>query len=493
MIDTKALKQKILDLAMRGKLVPQDPNDEPVEELLARIREERRKLEKEKKISKVEESDIYWSDDDNCYYEKNDIPTGWSCLQLQYFSHIYTGNSLNEKQKNDLSIKLNYFYHYIATKDIDLSGNINYENGLYIPLYYNLKKAKQNSILICLEGANAGNKIGLTKEEVCFVNKLACVSPFILMSKYVYYFFNSVTFNNEFRDNMQGIIGGIPLSKFKTLSILIPPLQEQERIVNKIDELFRLVDKIERDQQELEELKKQAKDKVLELAVTGKLVKQDPNDEPASVLLGRIKAEKEKLIKEGKIKREKADLEPISDDDKNYYENIPSTWIITTLNNICSKIVDGNHNPPKGSQKKTNYYMLSSQNIINDDIAELNKARFLTKEQFFEENKRTKLSINDILFTSVGSIGRSCVYNYNYNLCFQRSVSVITTLINPYYIKLFLDAPMQQALFNQKASGTAQKGFYLNQLSNLYIAVPPITEQSKIVKKYNIIVSYLII
>lgn len=309
MIDTKALKQKILDLAMRGKLVPQDPNDEPVEELLARIREERRKLEKEKKISKVEESDIYWSDDDNCYYEKNDIPAGWSCLQLQYFSHIYTGNSLNEKEKNDLSRKLNYFYHYIATKDIDLSGNINYENGLYIPLDYNLKRAKQNSILICLEGANAGNKIGLIKEEVCFVNKLACVSPFIVMSKYIYYFFNSVTFNSEFRDNMQGIIGGIPLSKFKTLSILIPPLQEQERIVNKIDELFRLVDKIERDQQELEDLKKQAKDKVLELAVTGKLVKQDPNDEPASVLLERIKAEKEKLIKEGKIKRVASQLE----------------------------------------------------------------------------------------------------------------------------------------------------------------------------------------
>lgn len=316
MIDTKALKQKILDLAMRGKLVPQDPNDEPVEELLARIREERKKLEKEKKISKVEESDIYWSDDDNCYYEKNDIPSGWSCLQLQYFSNIYTGNSLNDKQKIDLSIKLDSFHHYIATKDIDLNGNINYENGLYIPLDYSLKRAKQNSILICLEGANAGNKIGLINKDVCFVNKLACVSPFIVISKFVYYFFNSITFNNEFRDNMQGIIGGIPLSKFKSLSILIPPLQEQERIVNKIDKLFELVDKIEKDQQELEELKKQAKDKVLELAVTGKLVKQDPNDEPASVLLERIKAEKEKLIKEGKIKREKADLEPISDDDK---------------------------------------------------------------------------------------------------------------------------------------------------------------------------------
>ncbi len=135
--------------------------------------------------------------------------------------------------------------------------------------------------------------------------------------------------------------------------------------------------------------------------------------------------------------------------------------------------------------------MLSSQNIVDGNIIELSKARFLTKDQFLEENKRTKLSINDILFTSVGSIGRSCIFNHNYNICFQRSVSVITTLINPYYVKLFFDAPMQQVWFTKKASGTAQKGFYLNQLSNLLIAVPPIYEQSKIVKKYNIIAKNL--
>lgn len=109
MIDTKALKQKILDLAMRGKLVPQNPNDEPVDGLLARIREERSKLEKEKKISKVEESDIYWSDDDNCYYEKKDnkgiriidnishkLPNSWSLISLNSFTHIQTGATFNK-------------------------------------------------------------------------------------------------------------------------------------------------------------------------------------------------------------------------------------------------------------------------------------------------------------------------------------------------------------------------------------------------------------
>ena len=329
----------------------------------------------------------------NCYYEKNDIPSGWSCLQLQYFSNIYTGNSLNDKQKIDLSIKLDSFHHYIATKDIDLNGNINYENGLYIPLDYSLKRAKQNSILICLEGANAGNKIGLINKDVCFVNKLACVSPFIVISKFVYYFFNSITFNNEFRDNMQGIIGGIPLSKFKSLSILIPPLQEQERIVNKIDKLFELVDKIEKDQQELEELKKQAKDKVLELAVTGKLVKQDPNDEPASVLLERIKVEKEKLIKEGKIKREKADLEPISDDDKNYYGQLPINWAWTNLSSLSKSITDGTHKTPKYLDSGIPF--LSIANISSGSFD--NCPKYISPDEHNQLTKRAKPEYGDIL------------------------------------------------------------------------------------------------
>lgn len=480
MIDTKALKQKILDLAMRGKLVPQDPNDEPVEELLARIREERRKLEKEKKISKVEESDIYWSDDDNCYYEKNDIPAGWSCLQLQYFSHIYTGNSLNEKEKNDLSRKLNYFYHYIATKDIDLSGNINYENGLYIPLDYNLKRAKQNSILICLEGANAGNKIGLIKEEVCFVNKLACVSPFIVMSKYIYYFFNSVTFNSEFRDNMQGIIGGIPLSKFKTLSILIPPLQEQERIVNKIDELFRLVDKIERDQQELEDLKKQAKDKVLELAVTGKLVKQDPNDEPASVLLERIKAEKEKLIKEGKIKREKADLEPISDDDKNYYRNINHSWQVCRLSNVV-KLTSGcdlTANEYHDMQSKDDIpYITGASNFINNKLI-INR---------YANAKYCNSHLNDILITCKGTIGKIAINTIG-DLHIARQVMGITSFINVEFNTLLILNIINSL---QAKAKSMIPGIERNDLLKEVIAIPNLNEQDKICHSFKLLSNLL--
>ena len=424
----------------------------------------------------------------NCYYEKNDIPSGWSCLQFQYFSNIYTGNSLNDKQKIDLSIKLDSFHHYIATKDIDLNGNINYENGLYIPLDYSLKRAKQNSILICLEGANAGNKIGLINKDVCFVNKLACVSPFIVISKFVYYFFNSITFNNEFRDNMQGIIGGIPLSKFKSLSILIPPLQEQERIVNKIDKLFELVDKIEKDQQELEELKKQAKDKVLELAVTGKLVKQDPNDEPASVLLERIKAEKEKLIKEGKIKREKADLEPISDDDKNYYENIPSNWSIAKIQSISDSYIGLTYSP--NNICDNGIIVLRSSNIKNGK---------LDFNDIIRVNSRipSKLVVNNndiIICARNGSkhlVGKSAfVSNINEPMTFGAFMAICKSEYSK-WIYLFLQT---KYYYNQleKTSGTTT----INQLTqkafnNFALPIAPENEQKRIINKVNSLIQLL--
>lgn len=168
---------------------------------------------------------------------------------------------------------------------------------------------------------------------------------------------------------------------------------------------------------------------------------------------------------------------------RNYYENLPNGWSISNLKSITSKIVDGNHNPPCGLTEKTKYLMLSSQNIGDNQIINLHKVRYLSEEQFKIENKRTNICINDILFTSVGTIGRSCIYNGELNISFQRSVSVMTSLINPEYIKLYLDAPKQQDYFIRESSGTAQKGFYLNQLSRLFVLIPPCLEQNRIVSK----------
>lgn len=244
----------------------------------------------------------------------------------------------------------------------------------------------------------------------------------------------------------------------------------------------------------------QLKNSILQMAVQGKLVPQDPNDEPASVLLERIRAEKEQLIKEGKIKREKnpsvifrgADNLPYEKVGKNEPVciadevpfDIPESWEWVRLESICTKLVDGDHNPPKGCSYETTYVMVSSTNINDDCIVELEKVRYLEKNIFDKENERTNAATGDIFFTSVGSLGRSCVYEGGLNICFQRSVSVIHTLIFNYYLKYCLDSAYIQQKIVREATGTAQKGFYLNQLALLLIPIPPIEEQHRIVSKY---------
>lgn len=153
------------------------------------------------------------------------------------------------------------------------------------------------------------------------------------------------------------------------------------------------------------------------------------------------------------------------------------------MESICSKLVDGDHNPPKGISIQTNYLMCSSTNINNDKLTNLEKVRYLTEEVFNKKNERTRCKKGDILFTSVGSLGRSCIYEGNLNICFQRSVSVIATFIFNQYLKYFFDNPFFQNRVNKEATGTAQKGFYLNQLATSLIAIPPLNGQYRIVDK----------
>ena len=275
----------------------------------------------------------------------------------------------------------------------------------------------------------------------------------------------------------------------KDALIALPPTKEQHRIVKRLQDIEPLIYKYERQEQQLSILESTFEEKlkasILQYAIEGKLVKQDTSDEPASVLLEHIKAEKEKLIKEGKIKRDKNESEIIIGDDKNYYAQygikVPSNWCLCNLLSISTKIVDGNHNPPKGIDQITEYKMLSSLNIDNNGLINLNSVRYLTKEQFIEENKRTNIQLNDVLLTTVGSLGRCFVLNQSIPICFQRSVSVITTLINPHFLRLFFLTPSFQKYMQRNAKGTAQKGFYLNQLSNSLVAFPSLKKQGLIV------------
>lgn len=230
------------------------------------------------------------------------------------------------------------------------------------------------------------------------------------------------------------------------------------------------------------------KNSILQLAVQGKLVEQRAEEGTARALLEQIKLEKEQLIKDKKIKKSKP-LPQITEDEIPF--EIPESWKWVRLEDICTKLVDGDHNPPRGVDEKTDYIMASSTNINNNTIVDIEKVRYLTQDIFQKENERTQVTDGDIFFTSVGTLGRSCVYKGGYNICFQRSVSVIRTLILNYYLKYTFDSAYFQYKINREATGTAQKGFYLKQLAMSLIPIPPLGEQHRIVAKIEEILPYI--
>ena len=245
-----SLLKSILQEVIQGKLVPQDPNDEPASVLLQRIKEEKQRLVKEGNLKKKDVIDsVIYKNDDNKYFEKNgkgvtcideeipfEIPQGWEWTRLSVISDIYTGNSISETEKRTKYTDVAGRY-YIGTKDVSFDNNIMYNNGVAIPKKYesNFRIAPNNSVLMCIEGGSAGRKIAVLNQDVCFGNKLCCFSPFVNITRYIFYYLQSPIFLDMFNDNKTGIIGGVSIAKVKDILIPIPPRQEIERIVNKLD------------------------------------------------------------------------------------------------------------------------------------------------------------------------------------------------------------------------------------------------------------------
>lgn len=228
---------------------------------------------------------------------------------------------------------------------------------------------------------------------------------------------------------------------------------------------------------------KKLRQKILDLAIRGKLVPQDPNDEPASVLLERIKAEKERLIKEGKIKRSKKTAKT---SDTPHYENIPfevpKGWAWTTFGSICKKLTDGSHNPPP--KRSNGYTVISAQNIKNGKIIFTDKDRYTDEIGFQKENPRTQITKGDIILGIIGgSIGNVAIYDLSDPVVAQRSISIIDTYVLNIYCFYLLQSTIFQSLFLEKSIGNAQAGIYLGELDKLYIPLPPIREQNRIVSE----------
>jgi len=479
-MNAQQLRNSILQEAIEGRLVPQDPNDEPASALLERIREEKRRLVKEGKLKKKDLVETPIPEDEKPF----EIPESWEWVRWGELSEsIQYGYNAPAKEKGRIKM--------VRISDIQ-NGRIVWETTPYCDIEeseienYLLKK---NDILFARTGGTVGKSylVNEVSNEAIYAGYLIRTRySNQLCAKYLKLFMESSLYWAQLKEGTiataQPNCNGQKLSK---MILPLPPLAEQKRIVAKIEELMPKVEEYGKAQEALDklnaELPEKLKKSILQEAIEGRLVPQDPNDEPASALLERIREEKRRLVKEGKLKKKDLVETPIPEDEKPF--EIPESWEWCRIKTIASKLVDGDHNPPRGLSYDTGYYMLSSKNINHNKVVNLSEARYLSYEDWQKCNERTQLTKGDILLTTVATLGRSCVYENDIPYCFQRSVSVVQTYIFNYFLKYCFDSPYYQSQIDDKATGTAQRGFYLNQLEDSIIPLPPLSEQQRIVAK----------
>lgn len=396
---------------------------------------------------------------------------------------IYTGESTNAEEKNKYSVKTDDCYPYVSTKDISIKGSVNFENGMYIPKgEKKFSIAPVNSILLCIEGGNAGNKIAIIKEATCFVNKLCCFDIFGADNRFIYYYLLSNQFRNNFKEQMTGLIGGVSVKKLKELILPLPHITEQKRIADKLDEIFAELDRIDEKQTRLATIQEKMEAKILKLAIQGKLVEQRPEEGTGEELFKHIQLEKQELIKQGKIKKEKTP--PAIEEDEVPFE-IPSTWKWARLGELF--FIGTGKTPLKGNREYydggdinwatssltgNRYISNTPTKITNIALVENNLRVYPTHTlivAMYGEGK-TRWQISELLIPS--TINQACA-------AIEPILLDNTDLVKYvfYYFKFMYDD------LREKAGGAQQPNLNMDIIKRFAIPLPPLKEQKRIVAK----------
>ena len=471
-MDTKALRQKILDLAIHGKLVPQDPNDEPASVLLERIRAEKERLIKEGKIKKGKKS-AKTSDKPHYPYE---LPKGWVwCYITDVTNKITDGthNSPINTPKGD--------FKYITAKNIKAHGielnNISYVNKNIHNEIYARCNPEKGDILYIKDGATTGVvTLNNLDEQFSLLSSVALIKPNKYISnKYLLYYLQSPLCYDSVRGSMKGVgITRITLKQIEKWELPLPPLSEQERIVCQIENWLSLIDTIEKGKENISIALKQAKSKILDLAIHGKLVPQAPNDEPASELLKRINPKAE-----------------IITDNEHYQKNkrfeIPNTWELCKLGTI-SKIARG------GSPRPIKDYLTNDANGINwikiGDTTKEEKYINSVKEKIRPEGVKKSRMVHkgDFLLTNSMSFGRP--YILNVDGCIHDGWLVISPIGEAYtsdFLYYLLSSSFAYEQFTNVASGGVVTNLNSDKVADTIFPLPPLAEQKRIVSKIEFI------
>lgn len=509
-LKAEEIRKSILQLAIQGKLVKQDPNDEPASELVKRIYAEKQRLIKEGKIKKDKNESYIFKGDDNCYYEKIgnsapvkledlpfDIPDNWTWIRLKNISDLNGGYAFkSEKFCND-GIRV------IRISDFDENG-LKHKDIKRYPYSPDLDSYRiiPQDILLCMTGGTVGKSAYIKAiDEDCYINqRVALIRIKNVNTDYFYSVLTSSYISNVINASKTSTNDNISMKLIEDFLIPLPPIEEELRIVDKINSCEPLITQYSAAENRLsileEEFPEKLKKSILQYAIEGKLVKQNPNDEPASVLLERIKAEKERLIKEGKIKRDKNESFIFQGDDKNYYEKIgknvslinmpffvPSSWNWIKTRGILKNIQYGFNGSglPEGKVK-----MLRITDIQNNSVNWETLPYCSISEDAVSDYQ---ISTNDIFIARTGgTIGKS----------FQLKEDKPSTVFAGYlirfqfideklsnYVSMFLNSPLYWNQVADKQAGTGQPNINGVSLGNLLIPIPPINEQVRIESKIN--------
>ena len=435
------LKNSILQLAVQGKLVQQNPTDASIN--LNGI-----------KLKKTDEYEF-------------EIPNSWKSAHLEAITIVMPSK---QYQILESEVKQSGKYSVISQSKAYSIGFTDDESKIY-----------HHEKPVVVFGDHTTEVKYIDFDFVIGADGVKIFEPIdkVVIAKYLFYVL-------QFYSRNLNKIGGYSrhYKYIKNKPIPLPPLAEQERIVAKIEELMPLVEEYGKAEEQLTKLNAEFPDKlrksILQQAVQGKLTERDPADEPVSELLKRIKAEKEALMKSGKIKKEKP-LPPISDDEKPF--DIPDTWEWVRLSEVID-VRDGTHDTPK--YLPNGYPLITGKDFYNGYF-DLNKTQYISKEDYEEIIKRSKVDVGDILFSMIGgNIGSMVrISEENYFDMAIKNVALFKQYVKnetlSYYLFYFLQSQIDR--MRKSAKGGAQPFVPLNLLRSYPFPLPPLTEQKRIVKR----------
>ena len=508
------LKNSILQMAVQGKLVPQDPNDEPASVLLERIRKEKEQLVKEGKIKKEKNPSYIFRGADNLPYEKvgknepvciadevpYEIPESWEWVRLGEIFHHNTGKALNASNRSGELLT------YITTSNLYWNR---FEIDSLREMYFSESEiekctATKGDLLVC-EGGDIGRAaIWPYDTDIRIQNHIHRLRSYSeICTEYYYYIF--FLYKHAGWIGGKGIgIQGLSANALHSLLLPLPPLSEQHRIVTKIKEFEPFLDKYAQAEKRLNDLNTQfpnlLKKSILQEAVQGKLVPQDPTDEPASVLLERIRAEKEQLIKAGKIKRDKHESVIFRRDNSHYEKrgseevcideelpfDIPENWTWARLQNICSLIVDIDHNMPKSVPADEGVLFLSAKDLLDDGtINYTQNVKYISRADFERLSRKALPQKNDIIYSRIGAaLGKARLVETSREFLVSYSCCVVRPLlVYPPYIRYYLESPqiLLHSIKARQSIGVPDLG--MGEIKKYLVALPPYNEQIRIVKQ----------